>query len=108
MSKKKEYDPGLMGRAISGLGLRVLVAAYIVYIAWKVLSGTLAGGSPIPDWGAWLIFLAFAAAAAAFCVYAWMQFRKILKGAEVSDVPQPSSNNSDTRNESDSADSHDL
>lgn len=102
MSKKKEYDPGIVGRSISGLVLRVLVAAYIVYMAWKVLSGALAGGSPIPDWGAWAIFLVFAAAAAAFCVYALIQFLKLLKSAEIPADALSNSNNSDTPSESDS------
>jgi|GEM_PF-1194984 len=105
MSKKKEYDPGIMGRSVSGLLLRILVAAYIVYMAWKVLSGALAGGSPIPDWVAWAIFLVFAAAATAFCVYALIQFRKSLKGAEIPADSLSDSNNSDTHSESDSADS---
>lgn len=84
MRKKKNLDPGLLGRAISGLALRVLVAAYIVYMAWKVLSGTLNGSSPIPEWGAWAIFSAFVLAAAVFCVFALKQFLLLLKEAEIS------------------------
>ena len=104
MSKKKEYDPGLMGKAISGLGLRVLVAVYIVYMAWKVLSGVLNGSSPIPEWVAWTIFSVFAAAALAFCVYAIKQFLLHLKASELSSVSQQSSLDSETHSKSNSAD----
>ena len=102
MSKKKEYDPGLMGRAISGLGLRVLVAAYMVYMAWKVLSGVLNGSSPIPEFIAWAIFLLFAAAALAFCVYAVKQFLLLLKSSEIPPVPQQNNLDSETHDDSDS------
>ncbi len=103
MSKKKEYDPGLMGRAISGLTLRVLVAAYIVYMAWKVLSGVLNGSSPIPEWVGWAIFSVFAVAAVAFCIYALKQFLLQLKSSELSSVSQQNSIDSETH-KSDSAD----
>jgi len=108
MKKKKEYDPGLMGRAISGLALRVIVAAYIVYMAWKVLSGTQSGGSPIPEWGAWAIFLVFAAAVIVFFIFAVKQFIILLKSAEIPAVPQSSGNSSDTLSESSSDGSNDL
>ena len=99
MKQKKEYDPVIMGKAISGMALRVIVAAYLVYMAWKVLTGALNGGSPIPEWGAWLIFLAFAAAAAGFCVYSWRQYRKALKSADMSENSQLKSEESDLLSE---------
>jgi len=34
MKKKKPLDPVLAGRALTGLGFRVLVAGYLVYLAW--------------------------------------------------------------------------
>lgn len=84
MKKKKEYDPSMMGKAISGLALRVIVSAYLVYLAWQILKGALDGGSPVPIWGAWLIFLFFVGAAAYFCVYSWKQYQKSLKSADIS------------------------
>ncbi len=84
MTPKKEYDMALRNRAVTGLMLRGLVAAYIVYLAWMILSGTLKGGSPIPAWGAWLISIVLASAALAFCAFAWKGFRKALKAAEIS------------------------
>lgn len=91
MKDKKNIDPGFLGKALPGLVLRVLVAAYIVYMAWKVLSGTLNGSSPISEWGAWAIFLAFALAAAAFCVFAVKQFLLLRKEAEIKSAVQAGS-----------------
>ena len=83
MKEKKQYDLALKSRAYSGLALRVVVAAYIVYLGWKVLSGTLSAGGPIPDWGAWLIFAGFSAAGVGFCVFAFLQFKKLVKAAQL-------------------------
>ena len=108
MKQKKEYDPAIMGKAISGMALRVIVSAYVVYLAWKVLSGALNGGSPVPVWGAWLIFLAFVAAAAYFCVYALKQYKIALKSAEISADAQMIDDESDSlpeEQEKDGADS---
>lgn len=91
MKQKKEYDPVIMGKAISHMAMRVVVSGYLAYLAWKVLTEALNGGSPIPDWGAWLIFLAFVAAAAYFCVYSWRQYKKALKSSEISDSEESNS-----------------
>ena len=96
MKQKKEYDPAITGKAISGMALRVIVSGYVVYLAWKVLTGALNGGSPIPAWGAWLIFLAFVAAAAYFCVYAVKQFKIALKSADISADAQKIDDESDS------------
>ncbi len=109
MKQKKEYDPATMGKAMSGMALRVIVSAYLVYLAWKILSETLNGGSPIPAWGAWLIFLLFVGAAAYFCVYAWKRYKKELKSADISADSQTESYESDflpeeqKKNDSDSS-----
>ena len=96
MRKEKKLDPAIMGKAASGLVLRALVAAYIVYMAWKVLSGTLNGSSPIPEWGAWTIFMAFALAAAVFCAFSVKQFILLLKEAKISSAVQAEIEKSDT------------
>lgn len=82
MKKKKPLDPVLAGRALTALGFRVLVAGYLVYLAWKILTGVLAGGSPIPVWCGWLIFVVFVGGALSFCVFSWKQYRLLRKDAE--------------------------
>jgi TRAP-type C4-dicarboxylate transport system permease small subunit len=82
----KEYDTAQRGRAWTGLALRVLVAGYLGYLVWKIVSGMRAGASPIPVWAFWLITAVFAVVAAGFCVYAVRTFLKALKAAEIKPV----------------------
>lgn len=83
MKEKKEYDMTMQARGMTGLALRTVIAGYLIYLATGVLHGALGGGSPVPEWAAWLIFLAFAAAAVGFVVFAWREYRKVLKAAEL-------------------------
>ena len=83
MKQKKEHDMSILNRALTALVLRVAVAGYIGYLAWQILTGTLKGGSPIPIWGAWLIFAAFIAVGIVFCFYAVKQYLIIRKSAEL-------------------------
>lgn len=94
--QKKVYDTVLKSRAFTGLALRVAVAGYIVYLAWKILTNMLSGSSSIPEWAVWLICIVFGAAAISFCVYAWKFFEKAMKAAEITSVAQPNSGDSDT------------
>lgn len=88
MTQKKKYDPVMTGRALTTLALRIAVAGYIVYLAWKIFSGMLAGTSPIPEWAVWLIGIVLAAAALAFCVYSIRVFLKARQAAErAADTP---------------------
>ncbi len=73
MKQKKEYDMAILSKALTGLGLRVILAGYLIYLAWKVLKGTLAGG-PIPLWGGWLVFAVFACSGVVFCVFSVRQY----------------------------------
>ncbi|MEA4894432.1 MAG: hypothetical protein VB064_04140 [Oscillospiraceae bacterium] len=101
MKHKKEYDMSMMGKALTGLVVRLAVAGYIAYLAWQILTNTLNGGSPIPDWGAWLIFAAFIAAGVAFCVYAVKQYLIIRKLAE---LPEIKENDIENKSETDGKD----
>ncbi len=86
--QKKVYDTVMRGRAYTGLVLRVLVAGYMVYLAWKLMSGMLGGSGSIPEWGVYAICIVFTAAAAGFCVFAYKAFKKALKAAEITTVPE--------------------
>ena len=73
---KMEYDSALKAKALTGLSLRAVIAGYIVYLAWKVLSGMLNGASPIPTFAVIVICILFLGCALAFCVYAWKVYKK--------------------------------
>jgi len=88
MNSKKEYDMAMLGKNLTGLSLRVVISGYIVYLAWKILSGSLDGTSPIPEWGSWLIFAAFTAAAVAFCAFAVRKYLDARKAAALPVVSQ--------------------
>lgn len=83
-TQKKEYDIAMRNKALTGLVLRVAIAGYIVYLAWKLLANMLNGTSTIPELIVWLVCIVFAAVALGFCMYTWKEFRKSLKAAEVS------------------------
>lgn len=82
MSKEQpKYDIQLRNRASTALVLRVVVAGYLLYLVYKIISGVMGGDSPIPPWAVWLIGGAMAVAAAAFLVYAWKRYRADMKAA---------------------------
>ncbi len=83
---KKEYDSPLRAKALTGFCMRAAIAAYIVYLAWRVLSGMLKGASPISTLLAIFICVLFVGAAVAFCVYAWKEYKKALKAAELPEI----------------------
>lgn len=88
----------MVNKAMTGLVLRLAIAGYIGYLAWQILTGTIKGGSPIPLWGAWLIFAAFIAVGVVFCVYAVKQYLIIRKLAELPEAEDTTENN-DTNEE---------
>jgi hypothetical protein len=83
VTRKKEYDTVMRGRAFTGLALRIAVAGYLVYLAWKIIMNMLSGSDAIPEWAVWLFCIGFIAAAAGFCVYAGVFFKRALKDAEL-------------------------
>lgn len=95
MTQKKEYDLAMKSKAITGLSLRVLVAGYIVYLVWKILTGTLDGSGPIPIWAVWLICIMMTATALGFCYFSWKQYQKALESAEIPAVIQAKRHDSD-------------
>lgn len=88
MKKRKSYDMVMVGRAGTFLAFRLAVSGYIGYLAWQILSGGLAGESPIPLWGSWVIFAAFVAAALYFTAFSLREFIKIRKAAVFPDSPE--------------------
>ncbi len=91
----------MTSKALTGLVLRLAIAGYITYLAWQILTGTLNGDSPIPVWGAWLIFAAFIAAGVSFCVFAVKQYLILRKMAE---LPENNGTDITEKNETDEED----
>ena len=90
MKKRKNYDMIMIGRAGTSLVLRLVVSAYIVRMGWQILSGSLAGESPISDWGSWAIFILFTGAALFFAVFSLREFIKVRKAAVFPEAPESS------------------
>ncbi len=92
VTQKKQYNTVMRGRAFAALALRIAVAGYLVYLAWRIMTNMLSGSDAIPEWVVWLFCAAFIAAAAGFCVYATVFFKKALKAAELlpttMDIPE--------------------
>lgn len=88
MKKRKSYDMVMVGRAGTSLVLRLVVSGYIVRLGWRILSGSLAGESPIPGWGSWAIFALFVGAALFFAVFSLLEFIKIRKAAVFPESPE--------------------
>lgn len=88
-----------MSKATTAMVLRIVVSFYVVYLGYKVLSGVLSGGSPIPLWGAWLVFLGFTAAAIYFCVFALVKFLKARKAAEICESGQSGDDDSNSKSD---------
>ncbi|MDE7245930.1 MAG: hypothetical protein K2O18_18410 [Oscillospiraceae bacterium] len=81
--EKKQYDVEQKNRADNRMLLRVLVCAYLLYLACQLVSQ--AGSDPaLPAAVCWLTGGLFAAAAVAFGLYSWRQYRISLKDAELS------------------------
>lgn len=67
--------------ALTKLTLRLAVAGYIVYLAWKILGGTLDGTSPIAGWLAYAICAVFFLFAIGSGIYSLREFRLALRAA---------------------------
>ena len=69
-------------RAGATLSLRLVACGYLIYLAWTIVRDRLNGASTLPPALAWISTLVFAAAGAAFGVYAWRTYRKQMQAAE--------------------------
>ena len=82
----KKYDEKLKSKAYTGLALRVLVAGYVLYLAWMIASGSISGESTMPLWCVILFCTLFVAGAVFFVIYAVRSFIKAMKAAEISET----------------------
>lgn len=88
-SDKPVYNVQMRARAGTAATFRAAVAAYIFYLGWTVLRGTLTGSSSVPAWAAWLAGLVFMGGAIGFGVYTWRRYQADLKAAIVPDASKP-------------------
>jgi hypothetical protein len=79
----KKYDEQLKGKAYSRLVIRVIVAGYVLYLAWMIASGSADGKSTMPIWCVILFCSLFAVGAIFFIAYAIRSFFKALRTAEI-------------------------
>lgn len=89
-NREGKYNQQKLNRAITSVTLRIVVAGYIVFIAFNVISGTRSETSSIPAWAGSLIGGVFIAAAAGFIIYSILTFRKALSNArlDAEEVPK--------------------
>ena len=80
---ESKYNQQMMNRAITSLVLRVVVAGYIIFIGYNVITGTRSETSTIPVWAGSLIGALFIAAAAGFIIYAVISFLKSRESARL-------------------------
>lgn len=61
--------------------LRLAVAGYLIYLMWKIFSGTSDGTSPIIPWVSYTICAVFLLAAIWLCFYSFREFRKTVNAS---------------------------
>lgn len=77
---KLEYDIQKRARAGTAATFRAVVAAYLIYLGWKIAT---AGDGSMPPLAARLIGCAFIVAAIAFGIYTWKRWRLDLEAARL-------------------------
>lgn len=78
MFQKNANNPAAR-QAATSLSLRVIVAMYIVYLAWSIFSGMRSGESPISPLYTYLISGAFVLSAVAICAVSWRVYQEDLR-----------------------------
>ena len=60
------------------LGLRLLVALYLLYLTKGIIEAAMKGASSMPTWIMVLVSIVFISSSVAFCIYAWLQYKHSL------------------------------
>lgn len=80
--------------AVTKLTLRLAVAGYLIYLAWKIVGGTLDGTSPIIPWLSYAICAVFILAVIGLGLYSFREFWKAWNAS--SEVPGKENDTADT------------
>lgn len=83
----EKYDETKRNKAFGGLGLRVLVAGYMCYLAYMIASGYTKGETTMQPWLVLLFCGIFTVGAAVFAVYAVKSFIGAMRSAEIKAQP---------------------
>ena len=78
----QKNDQQRKSRALSSAALRGALAAYLIYLGWRIIRGALSGDSPMPVWAGALIGGAFILIALGFGVYLVRSYRREVREAE--------------------------
>ena len=90
MKEKKRYDSAKKANAYTRFSMRVLIAAYILYMAVKLVLNSASGVSTMPLWLGWVFCGVFALLGALFVVYSLRRLKAdIADAAEDSGDEQP-------------------
>lgn len=87
--------------AVTRLALRVAVAGYLVYLAWRIIGGTLNGTSTITPMLSYVIFAVFCLAAIGFGFYSFREFRRAINAPAETPESEGENESSDHESESD-------
>ncbi len=78
---KKQYNVFRKNKADLHVLIRGIVAAYLLYLGWKLV--TSGGDASFPPAAGYAVGALFAAGAIAFGCYAWKRYRADLRDAEL-------------------------
>lgn len=83
MKDKKTYNTAKKANAYTRLSMRVLVAAYIIYMAVKMILGAMAGETTMPLWASWSFAIFFSVLAVLFIVFSLRRLKADIADAEI-------------------------
>lgn len=81
LKEKKRYDSAKKANAYTRFSMRVLVAAYILYMAVKLVLNSASGVSSMPLWLGWVFCGVFALLGAFFVVYSLRRLKSDIADA---------------------------
>ncbi len=87
--RQYEHDAQKLARAGTSAVLRIVVAIYLVHLAYRIIRGVTDGSSSMSPVVGWIAALFFIAVAIAFCLYTWKRYRADQKAARLSSDKKP-------------------
>ena len=85
---RPSYDVQKRNKAHTAASLRGVVTLYLIYLGWKIVSGSLGADTSMPLWVGVLLGGLFVAAAVVFGVYTIKRYRADRKAAIIPAEPE--------------------